>query len=132
VICCVAGQSCGYIQKLRKLYAEDECHLRRNKKPVLFMECNLKFLQNIQDFWWNSLWYKPKPDNLQLITEPYVPYKDGKPVNDKVEDADNEEEADLEENCYENLLQSINLMGFDDDNDEYKPTQMSFERLRDG
>jgi hypothetical protein len=23
-------------------------------------------------------------------------------------------------------------MGFDDDNDEYKPTQMSFERLQDG
>jgi hypothetical protein len=80
----VPGQSHGYICKLCKLYAEDECQLRRKQKPELFMEHNMKFLQNIQDFWWNSLQYKPKPNDLQLVTEPYVQVDDdGVPVDDR-------------------------------------------------
>ena len=114
------------------VYEQDEQQKLMGRTPLVFTESHIRFLQNIQDFRWNSLRYSAEDDDLQERTHPFQRLdENGNPIFIENDDDEEEDQNDLEEHFFEDLLQYIGDPIASLNTGPYKPTKLSFKFIRD-
>ena len=135
--CCEAdlrvnGHGRPYTIRLHELYEEDKRQKSIGRTPLVFTESHIQFLQNIQDFRWNSLCYSAEDDDLQECTHPFQRLdENGIPIFIENDEDEEEDQNDLEEQFFEDLLQYIGDPTASSNTRPYKPTKLSFKSIHD-
>jgi hypothetical protein len=115
--------------RLHQLYEEDKQQKLMGRTPLIFTVSHIRFLQNIQDFRWNS---SAEDDDLQECTHPFQRLdENGNPIFVENDDDEDKDQNDLEEHFFEDLLQYIGNPTASSNTGPYKPTKLSFKSIRD-
>lgn len=120
-----------YAEKLRTLWFDDQLKVSVGEEPTIFTKCNIRFLQNIQDSARNSIRFKIKEDELQSLTDPYIPAG-----VDLGQLEDEEDEDPVEDASYEEFLSMLgrqfNPPPSDNDPEYFIPTMnhLNFKNIR--
>jgi hypothetical protein len=117
---------------LHQLYKQDKQQKSLGRIPLVFTESHIRFLQNIQDFRWNSLRYLAEDDDLQECTHPFQRLdENGNPIFIENDIDEEEDQNDLEEHFFEDLLHYIGDPTASLNASPYKLTKLSLKFICD-